>query len=479
MLPRLVEQRGHLRVAEVVVVLVGARQRDRDEQRGRVRVVAVVHGREHVDALAVRGVGEEVDEVLRRHRLERDLQADRDGRLLVGGGLERDARHLARRADRDRLAGHAGLRDQLLRLGQVLRQGRRRLVGPVEDRGAVAEGTRVSQPLRHQRGALVHRVDDRLPVQRQRERLTDLDVGQRAGGRGDDHRVGRPAGSLVDLHRAALPELIQGGDAAGGVGALDGAGLQARGEVVVVRHAGERDLLDQRGRSPPVVRVGDGDDPGAGGPGLQLVRPGAHDAAGRGAVVLALLLRVGLLDDDPGHRRQLALEPVVGLVQGDRDLVLAGLLDRLDAVECLAVEAAQAGAHLTVQAVDDVGRGDRVAVPEGGLRVDGEDERFLVGSAEAGQAGHDGAVRLLQQQRLAHQRDRRVLRVVERERRVQAVDVPVDRPDGLRDRLGAGRGGGDQVRGRRDVPRAGVSGAQRPAAGGRQQRERDHSGRGD
>ena len=60
-----------LRVVEVVVVLRAAGQGERGQQRGRVRVVAVVHGQEPVDALPGVGVGEEVDVVLRRDRLER------------------------------------------------------------------------------------------------------------------------------------------------------------------------------------------------------------------------------------------------------------------------------------------------------------------------------------------------------------------------------------------------------------------------
>ena len=85
----------------------------------------------------------------------------------------------------------AGLLDQLLGPAEVLAEQRRAVVGGVEDRGAVAEGARVGQPARHQRGALVDVADDRLPVQRQRQRLAHLDVRQRAARRRHDERVGR------------------------------------------------------------------------------------------------------------------------------------------------------------------------------------------------------------------------------------------------------------------------------------------------
>src|SRR6185437_10690094 len=88
-------ERGQPRVAEVVVVLVAAGQRDSGQQGGRVGVVAVVDRDEPVDALAGGRAGEEVDVVGRGDRLEHDLEPDRLGRLLVRAGDGGDVGQLA------------------------------------------------------------------------------------------------------------------------------------------------------------------------------------------------------------------------------------------------------------------------------------------------------------------------------------------------------------------------------------------------
>ena len=148
------------------------------------------------------------------------------------------------------------------------RQHRRGVVGGGEHRLAVAERARVGQPPRHQRRALVDRVDDGLPVQRQRQRPAHPHVTQHALEAGHDERVGGPARALVDLDRAAVLQLVQGGQPEV-VGPLDRAGQHARGEGRDVRDALEGDLVDQRvDRRVPVVRVADRDHAHARVPGV-------------------------------------------------------------------------------------------------------------------------------------------------------------------------------------------------------------------
>src|SRR3989442_11054947 len=102
----------------------------------------------------------------------------------------------------------------------------------------------------------------------------------------------------------------------------------------------------------------------AGLEGLEHVCAGAHDAAGRGAVILALLLRKALLDDDAWHRGEFPGKPVVGLLQGNGDLAGSGRLDRLNPVEHESVESAELGIDIPFQVVDDVGRRYRATIPE-------------------------------------------------------------------------------------------------------------------
>src|SRR5262252_5829895 len=108
--------------------------------------------------------------------------------------------------------------------------------------------------------------------------------------------------------------------------------------------------------------------------GLEHVCAGAHDAAGRGAVVLALLLRKALLDDDAWHRGEFPGKPIIRLLQGNGDLAGSGRLDRLNPVEHEPVEPAELGIHVPLQAVNDVGRRYRAAIPEPHPRLEGEYE---------------------------------------------------------------------------------------------------------
>src|SRR5262249_62165986 len=82
-----------------------------------------------------------------------------------------DVGDLARGPDRERLAYRASFLDQLLGLGEVVWQQGRSVVSLVECRLAVAEDAGVCQPARLQRSTLEHVVDDRVPVQRHRQRL--------------------------------------------------------------------------------------------------------------------------------------------------------------------------------------------------------------------------------------------------------------------------------------------------------------------
>src|SRR6266566_507426 len=195
---RLLERRDDLRVVEVVVVLRAAWQVECGEHRCWVRVVPVVHRQEPVDALPGLGVDEEVDVVLGGHRFEDGLEADRLSRCLVGARVRGNVRELAGRADRDRLSGGACGLHELLGLGNVLADHGRAGIGGVEHGLAVAERSRVGHPAWHQGRAPVHRVDDALPVERQRQRPAHADVAERAFEAGYDECVRRPAGPLVD-----------------------------------------------------------------------------------------------------------------------------------------------------------------------------------------------------------------------------------------------------------------------------------------
>src|SRR5215475_10013410 len=122
------------------------------------------------------------------------------------------------------------------------------------------------------------------------------------------------------------------------------------------------------------MRVRDGGHADAGLEGLERVRAGAHDVAGRGAVILALLLREALLDDDAGHRGEFPGKPVIRLLQGNGHLAGPGRLNRLYPVEHEPVESAELGIGIPLQAVNDIGRCYRVTIPESHTRLEGEHE---------------------------------------------------------------------------------------------------------
>ena len=407
---RLLQRRGDRRGVEVVPVSRPARH-ERGQQRGRIGVVAVVHRREAVDPRPELGGDEEVDVVLGRNRLQRDLQPDRLGRGLIGGRHPGDHGQLAGGAEGDRLPGVPGLLDQLPGRGDVLGQHRRAGVGPGEHRPAVAERARVGHPPRQLCRALVDRVDDALPVQRHGQRPAHVQVTQHALEAGDLEHVARPARAQVHPDGAAALELVQGGQPHP-VGPLDSPGQQARGQGRDVVDALEGDLAGQRvDRGIPVVRVADRDHAHPRCPRVEHVRAGAHDRPGRGAVVLALFLGEALLDDDPRHRGEFSFQPVVGLRQLDRYLGRAGRRDRGDPVQPARVVPAELGAGRAVQAVHHVGGGHRVAVPEFHPRPQREHQRGGRRVRDGGQAGLQRAVGRLAQQRLTHQGVGRVFRI--------------------------------------------------------------------
>ena len=214
------------------------------------------------------------------------------------------------------------------------------------------------------------------------------------------------------------------------------------------------------------MRVADRDHAHPRCPRLEHVRAGAHDRPGRGPVVLALLFREALLDDDPRHRGELSFQPVVGLRQLDRHLGRAGRRDRGDPVQQARVVPAELGVGRAVQAVHHVGGGHRVAVPEFHPRPQREHQRGGRRVRDGGQAGLQRPVRRLAQQRLTHQGVGRVLRIARRENRVKRDHVPVSGPHHRGHRLGARRGDRGQARARRGVTRRGTARRGRRTAGG-------------
>ena len=188
----------------------------------------------------------------------------------------------------------------------------------------------------------------------------------------------------------------------------------------------------------------------------------------RRPVVLAFLHRIALLDDDPGHRSELALEPVVGLLQSYRHLARPRRRHRPDPVEDSAIKAAVGRVHLPVEAVHHVGSGDRAAVPE---RRAGPQREHGLGRRRIGdgrEAGPDRAIWRLAQQGLTHQRDGGVLWVVEGVDRVERVHITVDGPRHRGHRLRPGRRGCDQALRRRDAAGCGAPADRAPAGRGQQ-----------
>ena len=214
------------------------------------------------------------------------------------------------------------------------------------------------------------------------------------------------------------------------------------------------------------MRVADRDQAHARSPGLEHVCTGAHDRPGRGAVVLAFLLGEVLLDDDARYRGELAFQPVVGLLQLDRDLGRAGRGDQGHPVEVRRVVSTEVRAELAVEAVHHIGRRDRMAIPELHSRPQGEHHRGGRRARNRGQAGLNRAIGCLAQQRLTHQRVGRVLRVGSVVYRVQRYHVPVDGPDHRGHRLGTRRRDRGQARAGRGITRRGTAGrGGRPAGG--------------
>ena len=271
---------------------------------------------------------------------------------------------------------------------------------------------------------------------------------ERAGGAREDERVGRVRRAEVDVQVALRLQLVEGRDGQRIV-TRDLAGLEAGGHRGVGRDALEVDLGGQRlVRRIPVVRVGERLQLVADLPLAQLERARAHDAARRGAERLALRDGVGLLEDESRRGGELALEPEIRLLQRDGHLRAAVGGDRLHAVEHLRVEAAVGGAGRLLEAVDDVGRRHRMAVPELGPGMDLEHHRRGVGEGDGCQAVLDDAGCRLADEGVAERRDDRVLGVVERDLRIERADLAVGDP---RDRLGVwagrGRGGRDEAGG--------------------------------
>src|SRR3954471_23605279 len=429
---RVVHRLGDLRVVERVVVLTAVGHRDRVVEGGRVGVVGVVDGREAVDPLSRLGVGEEVYEVLRRDALEINLQADRfAGRAhrVRGGGELLD---LARHAERDRLAVRAGLLDELLGLRNVGRRVGALVPVGLEDVLAVAPRARVRERPRQLRVAVVDVLDVGLAVDRQRQRLAHAHVAERALQARDDDRVARERRALADRDLVlGRPELVDRAQALR-VGAVDAAGEEAARHAGVVGHAAEVDLGDLRlVRRVPVALVAHDVERRAGLPAADLERPGAHEPALGRPELAAPGHAEGLLDDDAGHLRQLAVEPEVRLLELDGDDLVGGLRHRLDAREHRRVEAAALGVGRALEAEQHVVGGHRLAVPEPRPVLERDDERLVVGVRQRREARPDRAVRRLALERVAQRRDDGVLGVVERLDRVDRPHVPVGRPGDL------------------------------------------------
>src|SRR6266516_7701031 len=176
------------------------------------------------------------------------------------------------------------------------------------------------------------------------------------------------------------------------------------------------------------MRVRDSGHADTGLEGLEHICAGAHNAAGRSAVILALLLRKALLDDDAWHRGEFPGKPVVRLLQGNSDLAGPGRLNRLNPVEYEPVEYTELGIGIPLQAVDYVCRRHWVTIPEPRPRPEGEHELGWRAVGQGGQAGLQRAVRPLPEQRFAHQGDSGVFRVIEGVDRIERVHVPVYRP---------------------------------------------------
>src|SRR3954469_25870498 len=473
---RVVHRLRDLRVVERVVVLAAVRHHDRVVEGGRIGVVRVVDRREAVDALARLGVGEEVDEVLRRDGLELHLQADRVAGRPDRVRRRRELLDLARHAERDRLAGGIRLLHELLGLREVLR--RLRLLVPVrlEDILAVAPGAGVRERPRKLRVAVVDVLDVGLAVDRERQGLADAHVAERALEARDDDRVAGERRPVADRDLVlGRPQLVDRAEPLR-VGAVDPAGEEAARQARVVGHAAEVDLGHLRlVRRVPVVVVADRVQRGPRLPAADLERPGAHEPALRRAELAALGLAVRLLEDDARHLGQLAVEPEVGLLELDRHDLVGRLRHRRDAREHRRVEAAAFGVGRALEAEEHVVGGDGLAVPEGRPVLERDDERLVVGVRQRREARADGAVRRLARQRVAQRRDHRVLGIVERLDRIDRPDVAVGRPGDLPGLAAGRRGGRAQCarRARRGARLARGAGCGLAAGGDRQGGERD------
>ena len=151
----------------------------------------------------------------------------------------------------------------------------------------------------------------------------------------------------------------------------------------------------------------------AGAPGLQLEGAAVHDPALGRAERVALGLGVGLLRDGAGDGRHLLVEQLVGLGEGDGDLVGPRRLDRLHVGEEPAVDRLHLRIHVAQQAVRDILGRDGVAVPELHSLADGVDPgRGVRVVPLLRQAGLQLPVRGEPQQVVAHVGDDHVRRVV-------------------------------------------------------------------
>ncbi len=225
------------------------------------------------------------------------------------------------------------------------------------------------------------------------------------------------------------------------VGAVDPAGEEAARHARVVGDAAEVDLGDLRlVARVPVAVVAHDVERRAGLPAADLVRARAHQAALRRAELAPLGLGEGLLDDDAGHLRQLAVEPEVGLLERHRHDVRRRLLHRRDAVEHRPVEAARLRVGRALEAEQDVVGRHGLAVPELRAVLERDDERRVVGVRQRREARADRAVGRLALEGVAQRGDGRVLRVVEGLDRVDRPDVPVRGPRDLPGLAGRRRG---------------------------------------